>query len=152
MFLAALAIQAGAQTITVRLINGKTGKAMKNKNVKVTFWWEDPASRDKDKRKPLGNWGGTDVYIGKQGTGHIDIPQKATLVEIGAGSKIGKEPFRVPYFDCTESTLPRIPVADVLARGFIPVNSCNKNLKIRVAPGEIIYLGDPIPWWEPDFE
>jgi len=148
----ALATSSSAQTIAIRLVNGDTGKPFTNQNVNVTFWWEDPASPNKDKRTEIGSQSGIDVYIDKTGIGHIEIPSKATLLAVREGSKIGKEPDRIAYADCNGQMPSLIPIADVLEHGFIPGNSCNKNLKVKVSPGEVVYLGKPIPWWMPDMQ
>ena len=44
------------------------------------------------------------VYVGKTGIVHIDIPPKATMIDVQEGLKIGKEPGKNPYIDCTEPT------------------------------------------------
>jgi hypothetical protein len=140
-----------AQTLTIRLVNAKTGKPMKNKNVKVEFWWDDPSSPNNDKRTPI-NFLGTDVYIDKNsGVGHIEIPQQATFVEVSEGSKIGKEPYRVAYETCN-AVGKQIPLADVLRLGYVPENTCSKSIKVKATAGEYVFFGLPIPWWWIDME
>jgi hypothetical protein len=141
-----------AQTITLRLVDGNTGKPFSKQNLHVTFWWEDPSSPNKDKWRPL-NWpeDGMEVYVDKTGVAHIPVPAKATKIDVREGLKIGKDPYRVPYLDCT-ATFPLISIADVLERGFVPENRCNKNLNVKSSPGEFIFFGKPIPWWMPDMQ
>jgi hypothetical protein len=92
--LLALAVGLPAQTITLRLINGKTGKPFTKKNLNVTFWWEDPSSPNKDKWTQMdGSFLGTDVYIDKTGVAHIPVPPQATRIQVREGPKIGKEPY-----------------------------------------------------------
>jgi hypothetical protein len=140
------------QTLTIRLINGKSGKPMRNKNLKVTFWWENPAIQHKDKWSPLGDQGGTEVNVGKTGEAQIQIPPNATKIEVEEGLKAGKEPYRVPYFDCNDDGFQMLSLDEVLRQGFVHRNSCSQKLKVVAVPGQIVLFAMPTPWWKPDFQ
>jgi hypothetical protein len=143
---------APAQTLTIRLINGKTGKPLGNKNVNVSFWWEDPTRPYKDKWVGLNPFLGADVYIDKAGTGHIQIPPNATRISVRPGSRVGNEPFRIPYIACSNPSAFDVPVEAVLRSGFVPANECKANLNVKTTSGEIVYLATPLPWWLPDMQ
>ncbi len=124
-----------AQTITLRLANGKTGKPFTKKNLNVTFWWQDSIQPEEDKWTQVdGSFLGTDAIYHKTGVAHIPLPPQATRIEVREGSKIGKEPSMIPYFDCNGHMPQMIPVTDVLERGFIASNECSKNLRVKVSP------------------
>ncbi len=140
--------KASAEMLTIRLVHGKSGKPVTNKNVTVTFWWEDPESPNKDKWTPMGSlFGGTELYIDKTGAGHIEIPAKAAKVEVRAGPKIGSDPFRIPYEVCNEHLPGLLSIKQVLIEGFVDGDQCNKKLSVKPQPGVIVFFAIPLPWY-----
>ena len=127
-----------AQTITVRMLNGKSGRPLSNKN--VTLVWSPDFS-------PLG----TVVHLGKDGTGTAEIRGDAELFRMIPGPKAGKEPDRIPYIDCNEPMMERVQISQVLKTGFVPGNACGKKSAIP-RPGEIVFWAMPKPWWQPDMQ
>jgi hypothetical protein len=122
------------QTITVRLINGETGKPMKNFN--LTLHW------DKDVASSV-------VFIGAEGVGHADILPGARDFTMLPGPKMGKEPYRIAFIDCTRGSL--LTAHEALEKGIVPENWCSsKTLKPK--PGEVIFWGRPRHFWEPDLQ
>jgi hypothetical protein len=130
-----------AQTLTIRLLNAKSGKPMQNKNVTLT-WCPDCSAR-------------SEVFIGKDGTGHVVVPPGTNTLSMTVGPKIGNEPYRIAFIRCNEpagAPIPaRIPVAEVLEKGMVPQNTCGHK-SVAPKPGEIVFWGLPKPWWQPDFQ
>jgi len=124
------------QTITIRLINGETGKPMKKYNVTL-HWVKDFKS--------------SEVFIGPDGLGQVEIVAGATGFTMQSDPKIGKEPGRIAYIDCNQNSTTFIPVQQVLDKGFVPENSCSSKT-ITSKPGEVIFWGRPRHFWEIDFQ
>ncbi len=127
-----------AQTITIRLLNGKTGQPMSNKN--VTLEWS-PGHFMQD----------SVVYFGKDGIGKVEVPIGAVFFTMMPGPKVGKEPYRVAFGDCNLVHWERIQIAEVLKNGYVPRNDCGKKSAVPL-PGEIVFWALPIPWWQPDMQ
>jgi len=128
-----------AQTITIRMLHGKSGKPLSNKNVTMV-WSPDFVS-----------WHGTEVHLGKDGTGAFEVPPGKEIAEISPGPKVGKEPNRIPYIDCNAPLFPRIQISAVLKEGFVACNTCSKKTA-AARPGEIVLWAMPLPWWQPDMQ
>jgi len=133
---AASAQQPATQTITIRMLNGKSGKPLSNKN--VTLIWSPEFRKE------------TEVHLGKDGTGTVDIPAGLELFDMIPGPKVGKEPGRVPYFDCNPLNI-RVAVSQVLKKGVVLENTCSKKTAVP-RPGELVYWAKPLPWWLPDMQ
>jgi hypothetical protein len=134
-----------SQTITVRLLNGKTGKPMADKNVR--FLWDDrfPTSVDV-------------VHIGKDGTAYVTVPKGAKTFSLEEGPKAGKEAGRIAYADCTvggaqaaENPASPTSIAKVLGTGVVLPNICSKRI-VPPEPGVIVFWGLPRPWFVPDMQ
>jgi len=131
--------QPATQTITIRMLHGKSGKPLSNKN--VTLAWSPDFIP----------WHGTVVHLGKDGTGTADVPAGVELFEVMPGPKVGKEPGRIPYFDCNSPLFPHVSVSQVLKKGVVSENTCSNKTAIP-RPGEIVYWAKPLPWWQPDMQ
>jgi hypothetical protein len=128
-----------AQTITIRLLNAKTGKPIKGKM--VTFVWEGMMS-----------WDGPIVTSDQQGLGAVEIPAGKREFSLHAGPKVGKEPYRIPYFDCNDTKEESsIQISPVLQTGLVLRNTCGQQ-SVAAKPGEIVFWLLPLPWWEPDMQ
>jgi hypothetical protein len=125
------------RTITIRLLNAKTVKPMRNKM--VTFVWDVSES------------GNSEATLDEQGVGTVDIPAAAHKFSLLAGPKVGKEPYRIPYLNCNEGRSAFIQVSLVLEKGYVPGNECGHNSTLA-HPGEVVYWALPKPWWQPDFQ
>lgn len=125
-----------AQTLSIRLLNAKTGKALPNKN--ITFNWD-------------GNSKPSIVRVGSNGKGQIKAPEHASSFTLLEGPKDGKEPNRVAYLDCNNPPIAQVSISEVLKIGFAPRNSCGSKVALP-HPGEIIFWAREIPWWQPDFQ
>jgi len=125
-----------AQTLTVRLLNAKSGKPMRKQN--ITFQW------DKDFKSTV-------VFIPDSGLAQVEVPAGTKSFWMHPGPRLGKEPDRIAYSSCTEQTSNLIPVADVLAKGVVPANVCGRQ-SIAPRPGEVVFWALPLPFWKPDFQ
>jgi len=128
---------AQAQKITVRLLNAKTGKPMSGKM--VTLEWRGTSDE-------------AVIKSDDQGLGTVQVPAGKHEFGLLAGPKVGKEPYRIPYFDCNESkTELFIQLSSVLQNGLVLRNTCGQQSAIA-KPGEIVFWLLPLPWWEPDMQ
>lgn len=126
-----------AQTMTIRLLNAKTGTPMKNKL--VTFDWGE-------------RWDRSEIAFDKQGFGTIEVPAGANKFSLLAGPKVGKEPYRIPYLDCNEPKMELfIRVSLVLEKGYVLGNTCGHESTVA-QPGVIVMWALPNPWWKPDMQ
>lgn len=123
-----------AQTFTIRLLNGKTGKAMPNNN--VTVRWADGLKS-------------TEVSIGRDGLGRLEVPPGSQQFLLTVGPKRGTEPYRLPYINCNDPAMATIQVTQVLEAGFVPRNKCGAHTAVS-KPNEIVFWAMPKPWWLPD--
>ncbi len=78
-----------AQTLTVRLLNAKSGKPMRKQN--ITFEW------DADFKHFV-------VFIGDSGLAQVEVPPGAKSFRMHPGPRLGKEPDRIAYQSCNEQT------------------------------------------------
>ena len=128
-----------AQTLTIRLLNGKSGRPMSNKN--VTLEWSPEYI----------TWEGSVVYFGKDGIGKVEVHSGAEYITMMTGPKIGKEPYRIAFINCNTSLTERIQIAQVMKNGYVPGNACSKQSAVP-QPGEIVFWAMPLPWWQPDMQ
>jgi hypothetical protein len=124
-----------AQTITIRLLNAKTGEPMGNKM--VTLEW--------------GVMERSEVKSDKQGLGTVEVPAGVKEFSLLSGPKVGKEPYRIPYLDCNEGRPDFIEVSLVLEKGYVLRNTCGHKSAVA-RPGEVVFWLLPNPWWMPDMQ
>jgi hypothetical protein len=118
--------------LTIRMLNGKSGKPLGNRFIAVEF--------QNSPQKPM-------LYINKQGSGNLQIPPGATAFSlIAAARKRGAN--QAAYIVCGPFGQ-WIPIQNVLQHGYVPQNECNANLPLTAAPGELLYLITPLPWYNP---
>jgi hypothetical protein len=122
------------QSITVRVLNARSGRPLSGQN--VTIVWPDTP-------------GNTVVRLGSDGTGKLDIAGKSQFAML-SGPKLGKEPYRIAYINCNEFSMVRVD--DVLSRGVVAANLCSSKVSTNSKPGEIVFWGVPLHWWEPDLQ
>jgi hypothetical protein len=121
--------------LTIRMLNGKSGKPLGNRFIAIEF--------QNSPHKPL-------LYINKQGMGHLPIPPGATAFSlIAPARKRGAN--QAAYIVCGPFGQ-WIPIQNVLQHGYVPQNECNANLPLTAAPGELLYLITPLPWYTPALE
>ncbi len=131
---AAVCTSLPAQTLTVRLMNAKSGKPLANKN--VTFQWGD-------------HRGEAVVVVDKDGVGHVSVPTGAADFILVGGPHTGTDPHRIAYADCNGNALGQIPVAEVVAHGFASRNICSSK-SVKAAPGEVVFWGEFRSSWMPE--
>lgn len=125
-----------AQTLTIRLLNAKSGKGIGKK--KVTIKWDK-------------NFRSSEVLMNSDGVGHIDVPSDAKQFIIVAGPRVGEDSYRIAYRDCSELPAALIEVSEVMQNGLVPQNNCGHQNAIP-RPGEIVFWALPLPFWKPDFQ
>jgi hypothetical protein len=131
-----LSLPVVAQTLTIRLLNGKTGKPISDKNVTVR-WGKDSLNE-------------TVVSIDKNGIGTFDV-QGQTEFSLTEGPRRGNEPYRIAYSDCNEPMYGKVQVKQALDAGYVPKNTCSRRT-FNPKPGEVVFWGLPKPWWQLDFQ
>ena len=127
-----------AQSFTVHLLNGHSGKPMTHSN--LTFYWCPNCPQQE-----------TVVALGDQGSGTVKIPEGTTDFFVLAGPKMGKEPNRIAFIDCNSWPHKHISVEEIMKTGVTPRNQCS----LRASPtsaGTLIFWGKPFPWWQLDFQ
>jgi len=140
VFLVLFAGQVLAQTVTVHLINGDNGKLVGGKN--VTIRWDEDDFLNK-----------VVVPIDKLGVGRFQVVAGKSYFSMEEGPKVGKEPNRVAYGDCSSGgDTSKIPIKTVMERGFVPGNGCSKKVSASAKPGEVVFFAKLIPWWMPDMQ
>jgi hypothetical protein len=152
----AAAAQTPAQKLTVRLVEAKTGKPIRNKMVSIAFYAVD-ASMTSGRRRvafPDGSFW-TNLAVDKDGLGAIQIPTGATIVEVGKGldtdgSKITEDAIHLdmcqgsPGFTKPDSGYQYGRVEEVLRAGSVAYDpDCQPRLKVPAAPGEFVVMAWP---------
>jgi hypothetical protein len=149
-------VQAPAQMLTVRLVEAKSGKPIRNKMVSIAFYVEDATMTSGRRRVafPDGTFW-TNVTIDKDGFGAIPIPHGATIVEIGKGldtdgSKTTEDAIHLdmcqgsPGFTRPDSGFQYGRVEEVLRTGFVAYDpDCQPRLKTPAAPGQFVVMAWP---------
>lgn len=133
---ATLSAAQAAQTFTVRLLNGKTGKAMPNR--KVTVEWADGVKS-------------SEVSIGENGQGILEVVPGSQRFVLTVGPRPGNEPYRLAYINCNEPAMAMVQIKQVSETGVVPGNKCGPHTAVS-KPGEIVFWAMPKPWWLPDFQ
>jgi hypothetical protein len=123
-----------AQTLTIKLVDGKSGKPMRRQN--VTVEWDNPHSIDRSV-----------VAVNDVGLGRVDVSPGAMRFFLLTGPKKGAEPYRVAYINCNEFTSMWISVSEVVRNGIVPKNKCG-NQMLAPHPGEIVFWALPRPFWD----
>jgi hypothetical protein len=150
---------AQAQTITIRMLDGNTGKPIKKKTVSVRFWWDDPSRPVGKRRVPLGFGGpplGFNVVLDDNGVGHADVPPNATLMQVTYGIKNGDasqygKPNAYSFCGTKDDRLETpdefwtkgkllVPLDEILSRGYVTPDICTASLKAPVSPGEYVVM------------
>ena len=120
------------QSITVRVLNARSGRPLARQSVMISW----PDTMDK-----------TVVNLGPDGTGKLDLAGRSHFGML-PGPKSDKEPNSVGYIDCNDFSMVRAD--EVLRRGLVAANRCSSKISATVKPGEVVFWGVPLHWWEPD--
>ena len=124
-----------APVLTIHMLNGRTGKPLRNNTLRAEFQGSSVKST---------------ITIDKQGVGQLEIPPGATAVSLIAAPRKG-HPEQPAYKVCGPFGQ-LLPIADILAHGFVPQNACSSDLSLTAQPGEVFYLIEPLPWYTPATE
>ncbi|HEX5284114.1 MAG TPA: hypothetical protein VFW30_08335 [Bryocella sp.] len=122
------------QSITVRVLNARSGRPLAGQN--VTIAWTDTIDK-------------TVVSLGPEGTGKLDVAGRSQFTML-PGPRSGREPYRIAYIDCNNFSMVRVD--DVVSQGIVAANLCSSKVSAKVKPGEIVFWGVPLHWWEPDLQ
>jgi len=125
-----------SQTLTVRVLNAKSGKPFGGR--KVTAKWDV-------------EFRSSEISIGGDGVGRLQVPSNAKEFILITGPRSGREPFRIAYLNCNKQASTLISVAVVLERGVVPENACGHPTAVARA-GEVIFWALPLPSGKPDFQ
>lgn len=125
-----------AQTLTIRLLNAKTGKPLPNRD--VTFHWGDTKET-------------TAVLVDANGVAHVNVPPGTTEFIVVEGAHAGKETNHLAVEDCNDTSSTAIRVADVLSRGVAPRNTCSTR-STPPHPGEVVFWARVPSHWSPSFQ
>jgi|GEM_PF-5461583 hypothetical protein len=117
------------------MLNGRTGKPMRNTTLRAEFQGSSIKST---------------ITIDKHGIGQLEVPPNATAVSLIAAPRKG-HPEQPAYKVCGPFGQ-LLPIADILAHGFVPQNACNSTLSLTAQPGEVFYLIELLPWYTPATE
>src|ERR1039458_3922061 len=136
-----LASLAPAQTMTIRMVNGKSGKPLTKKDVNVSYWRDAPSLRKGVAEVPLNGEEWANLTLDKYGIGHINIPPQATKVQVVAGFREGRvDNIRIRYRLCKlvgiQSTLKSanrqyVSLDEITTHGFIPETDCMPKLPVH---------------------
>jgi hypothetical protein len=126
--------QSPSHSITIYMMNGKTGRPMRNKYIRAKF----PGSPQR-----------TTIRVDNRGFGHLQIPAGVKAFSLSAPYH-GKK-HRPAYTVCGPFN-DLIPVRDVLAHGYVPLDACSPTLRLRASPGVLLYFAQPLPWYPPSRE
>jgi hypothetical protein len=139
-----------AQTLTIRMVDGSSGKPFGDKNVYISFWRADPSRRLGVVIVPLNNGNpGIDIPLDKNGIGHVDIPPQAETVKVERVENVVKYGKRGQYNICRvigNQYTPNpglgqlVPLTEVAAHGYVPETQCTPQLPPHPAPGEFIFM------------
>jgi len=121
-----------AQSITVRVLNARSGRPLAKQSVMIS--WPDTMEK-------------TVVNLGPDGTAKLDLAGRSQFGML-PGPKSEKEPNSIAYIDCNDFSMVRVD--DVLNRGLVTTNRCSTKVSAKVKPGEVVFWGVPLHWWEPD--
>jgi hypothetical protein len=89
----------------------------------------------------------TVVNLGADGRGKLDLAGRSQFGML-PGPKSLKEPNSVTYIDCNDFSM--VHAHEVLSRGLVTANRCSTKISAEVKPGEVVFWGVPLHWWEPD--
>ena len=143
-------------TMTLRLVEARSGKPIRGKTVSVAFYLEDSSMTNGRRRVafPDGTFW-TNLALDKDGLGTIQIPAGATIVEVGKGLnndglKATEKAIQVdlcqgsPGFTKPDSGFQYGRVEDVLRTGVLADDpDCLPRLKVPAAPGEFVVMAWP---------
>lgn len=120
------------QSITVRVLNARSGRPLARQS--ITISWPDTLDK-------------TVVNLGPDGTGKLDLAGRSEFGML-PGPRSAKEPNSIAYIDCNDFSAVRVD--DVLNRGLVTANRCSSKVSAKVKPGEVVFWGVPLHWWESD--
>jgi hypothetical protein len=120
-----------AQTIHLRVLNGRNGRPISSERVQV--WIDitmDGNTQVIPRQLSTDSNGQAELYVGG-----------ATTIRIAS----------IDYFDCRpfrkNAPRPTYSVAEILSSGLATANRCGKP-RVEARPGEVVFFVRPFTWWE----
>ena len=131
-FIVACASGLNAQStiVSIRLINGKNGKPIKDENLNVFVNKE----RDAENFRP-------------DSDGIIKLPMDRNAL-VSLLSNIDVTCHKITEVENSQHQLQQYKVSDILEHGISDTNTCSKKVRIEPHPGEFIYYERPRTLWE----
>jgi hypothetical protein len=147
---------AAIQTLTIRLVEGKSGKPIREKTVSVAFYVEDLSMTNGRRRVALPDgtfW--TNLALDKDGLATIEAPAGATIVEVGKGLdndglKTTEKAIQLdlcqgsPSFTKADAGFQYGRISEILSTGVVASDpNCQPRLKAPVVPGQFVVMAWP---------
>jgi hypothetical protein len=147
---------AASETLTIRLVEGKSGKPIREKTVAVAFYVDDSSLTNGRRRVALPDgtfW--TNLALDKDGLGTIQVPAGATIVEVGKGQdndglKATEKAIQLdlcqgsPSFTKADAGFQYGRVNEILSSGLVASDpDCQPRLKAPVVPGQFVVMAWP---------
>ena len=117
-----------AQTITVRVLNAKSGKPFLHQN--VTIRWDGGKFEEQ--------------ALDSTGQARFAVLAPTAIFIVTPGPRNGKEPYRIAYRNCNNPLSRPFVAQEVLKQGFRLDNTCGKADRSAL-PGEVIFWALPRP-------
>lgn len=96
--------------------------------------------------KFLGSSSRVTIQIDNRGFGQLELPSGAVAVSLSSATRHKDQ--RPEYTVCGPYRQ-FIPVKDILARGYVPLDACSPRLKLTAPAGVLLYLIQQLPWYAP---
>lgn len=129
-----VALPALSQKLQIRVLDAKSGKPLAGQN--ITIRWPDFSDP-------------TVLHLDADGSAWLTIRAGESSFWMTTGPKPGKEPYRIAYIDCNDSSHVQVEAAEL--SGVVPKNECStRTVSHRV--GQVVFWGLPRRWWQPDIQ
>ena len=122
-------IPAHAQTVAIKLVDGRNGRPMSNTSVNT---WP---RRDKKDATP--------IQTDQNGVARLTLEDRNSDVKIQTGYVLCQS----RKADHSWLSILTFPAAQILDRGVVTANHCGK-AAASAQPGELILFVRPLTWWE----
>jgi len=126
---------ATAQQITVKLVDGRNGHALKNQS--IGLWLGDRA---------IGN-PAIERITSSDGTAVFPVPHEQQSFVISAFGFVDCRPVKIADKSTGEYKQAVYRFADVLGHGVVAENRCGKSV-MQALPGQLVLFSRPPHWWE----
>ena len=126
----ASALHAQNTVITIRLVNGKNGKPIKDENLNVFV----------NKQRDAENFRADSGGIIKLPIDRNALVSFLSNIQVGCHSLTDDE--------ISHHELQQYRVSDIVEHGISDTNTCSKKIRVEARPGEFVYFERPRTFWE----